>query len=619
MLAISKDLTLWLWRLLPANPILVRVVATGGKRVKHLWARVAYLAVLFFVMIIAKSGATGGGASDSLAELAKSSSRLFFFVSLAQLVLMSFIAPIFCAGAITQEKDANTFHILLTTPLTNGQIVLGSLFSRIYFVWVLLLSGLPIFCITMIYGGVTPAEVFQSVALAAATGLVTGSIAIMISFLKVGTRRTIFSFFVGIAVYLIGVAALGFSTRATLAEAPLGPPSLFFTEAQRMSWLAPFHPLLALLVVTGQTPPPDPAAVAAFGWPVRWLLAYPQYGYVAVMTAASIAMVFLSLLFVRSGAREGESRWLTRLAGKVTRSNGERRRKPRRVGSNPIAWREEYTRASAGGRSAMRWVFMAGGLIAGALFLAAAEFGWWGLQSAKPATIRFALTALIWIELTVILLVVTNTAASSLTREKESQTMELLTTTPLTSRYIVWGILQGLMWFIAPLLIVPALTLAAFVAVALLRGKAPAATIESVVLVPALITAFASLAAMIGLHFSLRMKKTVQAVMVSTVIVIGAAGVLWGCGGLVSGAGPIVSAVVMPFLPFPATQALMAPADVFSDDDASATASLAGETSVRLARMIFSIAAVAAYLVCTYVFYTWMVREYDMIVRRQSN
>lgn len=616
-MTIVGDLGLWFWRLLPANPILVRVVSTSGKRLRHLWARVAYLTALFLVMIIARwAGSASGG--ESLAELAKSSSNLFFAVSIAQLVLMSFIAPIFCAGAITQEKDANTFHILLTTPLSTGQIVLGSLFSRLYFVWVLLLSGLPIFCITMIYGGVTLAEVFQSAALAAATALVTGSIAIMISFLRVGTRRTIFAFFVGIAVYLIAVAALGFSSRGALAEAPLGTNTLFFVEARRMSWLAPFHPLLALFVVTGQTPPPDPAAVAHLGWPMRWLLACPQYGYLAVTSAASTLMILLSLVFVRRGSREGESHGIARLSDWLTRRSLERRRKPRRVGSNPIAWREEYTRASAGGRSVMRWVLMSAGLIAGAALLAAAEFGWWGLQNARPQTIRFALTALIWIELAVILLVVTNTAASSLTREKESQTMELLTTTPLTSRYIVWGILQGLMWFLAPLLMVPAVTLAAFVGSALLRGKPPAATIESVVLVPALITAFAAAAAMIGLHFSLRMKKTVQAVMFSTVIVVGAAGILWGCGGLIGGAGPVVAAVVLPFLPFPATQALMAPADLFGDA-ASSSSALAGELSLRLARIAFSVASIAAYLVATYVLYAWMVREYDMIVRRQSN
>jgi len=100
--------------------------------------------------------------SRALSELAKQSTQTFMYVSMVQLLLMSFIAPVFCAGAITQEKDANTYHILLTTPLSNAQIVLGSLFSRICFVWVLLLSGLPIFCITMLYGGVTTTEICES-------------------------------------------------------------------------------------------------------------------------------------------------------------------------------------------------------------------------------------------------------------------------------------------------------------------------------------------------------------------------------------------------------------------------------------------------------------------------
>ena len=185
-MGILRDICAWFWHLLPGNPILVRVVAMGSKRVRHLWARLAYLLVLFLVLLIMGSGLMQAGRESSLAELAKNSTQTFYSVSLVQLFLMSFIAPIFCAAAITQEKDANTYHILLTTPLTNGQIVLGSLFSRIFFVWVLLLSGLPIFCIMMIYGGVTTAEIFQSFGLAACTGLVTGSIAITISFLKVG-------------------------------------------------------------------------------------------------------------------------------------------------------------------------------------------------------------------------------------------------------------------------------------------------------------------------------------------------------------------------------------------------------------------------------------------------
>jgi ABC-type transport system involved in multi-copper enzyme maturation permease subunit len=611
-MGLLRDISLWLWRLLPANPILVRVVSGGGRRRRHMWARCLYLAVLFVVIIV-----VGGGmltTSGSLATLAKKSTQTFMWVSVVQLFLMAFIAPVFTAAAITQEKDANTYHILLTTPLTNGQIVLGSLMSRLYFVWVLLLSGLPIFCITMVYGGVTTAEVFQSFALAGCTGLVTGSLAITISVLRVGTRRTIFAFFLGVAVYLLAIGAFGYSHYGWLAEAPIG------TSQRAMSWVAPLHPFLALLVVTGQTPAPPPSDVYHYGWPWWWLLAYPQYGYLTLTTLASMIMILVSLFFVRRGAKEGEATIFTRIRDFFVRrpQNGQLRKKPRRVWRNPIAWREAATRASAGGRSTLRWAFAVGGIVAGVILLIAYLSNWWGLPTKALVTqSRSWLTAIVWIELAVILLLVTNTAATTLTREKESLTMELLLSTPLTSDYIIAGMLQGLVRFVVPLIAVPTLTLVLFVVADFFRspGRAAVAPLEAALLVPALMIAFAALAAMVGLQFSLLSKKTVQAVMISTAIVMGAAGLLWGCGMVMGQASPYVAGVVLPFTPFPAVQALIDPSSVF---DSTSTPSVADVTKVRVARFITSLISVAVYAAITYSLYKNMVRSFDMTVRRQS-
>src|SRR5208282_5878209 len=98
-------------------------------------------------------------------------------------------APVFTAGAITQEKDSQTYDILLSTPLSNGQIVLGSLLSRMFFIIALLISGIPIFATTQIFGGVAINSIVESFMIAAATAFVTGAIAIAIAVLKVGTRR----------------------------------------------------------------------------------------------------------------------------------------------------------------------------------------------------------------------------------------------------------------------------------------------------------------------------------------------------------------------------------------------------------------------------------------------
>ena len=613
-MGILRDIGAWLWHLLPGNPILVRVVAMGSKRVRHLWARLIYLSALFLVLLVMGSGMLQGGSEASLAELAKNSTQTFFWVSLVQLFLMSFIAPIFCAGAITQEKDANTYHILLTTPLSNAQIVLGSLFSRIFFVWVLLLSGLPIFCIMMIYGGVTTAEIFQSFGLAACTGLLTGSIAIAISFVKVGTRRTIFAFFAGIATYLLAVWAVGLSNFGQLREAPQGT----FLSGIRMSWLAPLHPFLSLLVVTGKTPAPAPEDVHHYGWPWGWMLAHPQYAYMLLTALASVVMILVSMFFVRSGSRQGETTLASRLRDVFAPDDaGERRRRPRRVWRNPIAWREAATRASAGGRSALKWLFIVGGIGAGFLLLVAHYSSWAPLSASQPAVTRHWLTVLTWIELAVILLVVTNTAAITLTREKETQTIELLLSTPLTSQYIVAGMLRGLVSFALPMIAVPTSTLVLFALGGLFSGgKLPGVVpVEAALLAPLLMVAYSAMAAMVGLQFSLISKKTVQAVMLSTAVVLGAAGLLFACGVAMKGAGPIAASVVLPFTPFPAMQALIDAQEAFNW---AGSASKVTMETARATCAIFALISAAAYLALTCSIYKNMVRGFDMTVRRQT-
>src|SRR5689334_15185573 len=196
----------YLWRLIPANPILLRVVEAGGKRRRDLFVRCGYLALLILVVIVALVGGSAG--TTNLSELAKVSASLFQRLSYLQLGLVALLSPIFTAGAITQEKDSQTYDILLATPLTNGQIVLGSLLSRVFFVVALLVSGVPIFSITQVFGGVAIRSIAMSFLIAAATAFVTGALAMAIAVFKVGTRRTIFSFYLFIVLYLVGLYLL---------------------------------------------------------------------------------------------------------------------------------------------------------------------------------------------------------------------------------------------------------------------------------------------------------------------------------------------------------------------------------------------------------------------------
>ena len=61
----------YFWRLIPANPILLRVVETAGKRRRDLFIRCGYLGLLVMLVVVSSLQGTGS-TRGSLADLAKS-------------------------------------------------------------------------------------------------------------------------------------------------------------------------------------------------------------------------------------------------------------------------------------------------------------------------------------------------------------------------------------------------------------------------------------------------------------------------------------------------------------------------------------------------------------------
>src|SRR5947207_10452993 len=94
----------YFWRLIPANPILVRVVQAGGKRKRDLLIRCAYLGILLFLVIFLLLQSAGNLASASLSDLSKQSSEIFYYMSYVQLGLVALLAPIFTAVGVSRVK-----------------------------------------------------------------------------------------------------------------------------------------------------------------------------------------------------------------------------------------------------------------------------------------------------------------------------------------------------------------------------------------------------------------------------------------------------------------------------------------------------------------------------------
>src|SRR6185369_7869904 len=142
-------------------------------------------------------------------------------------------------------------------------------------------------------------------------------------------------------------------------------------EKASTSWFTGIHPFLALWAILNDRAYKAPELTELpqnlRSWPVGWYLSNPTSFYIDFMFFLSLVLVTPSIVLLRRMAQSTLSLKQAVLQ-KLKLSKGEKRRKPRYVWQNPIAWREAKTKASAARASFLRYGFIAAGLI-GALSL----------------------------------------------------------------------------------------------------------------------------------------------------------------------------------------------------------------------------------------------------------
>lgn len=139
------------------NPVLQRELVVNLRMTRGFLLLFAYIAGLGLLVYAAWP------AEQTLdlarPEEAKKLVNLFF---LGQYLLVSLMAPSFAAGAITGEKERDSYEMLLASPLRPGAIVLGKLAASLTPLAELMICSLPIVMLCLPLGGVSPYEVFAA-------------------------------------------------------------------------------------------------------------------------------------------------------------------------------------------------------------------------------------------------------------------------------------------------------------------------------------------------------------------------------------------------------------------------------------------------------------------------
>ena len=601
----------WLSDLLPTNPIAVRIVAGGSKRSRHLLLRSGYLAVMVAILLL---GLLGG--DSTLKQLATKGAGAFWVVSFGQILLICVLTPIFMAGAIVQEASPRTWDILLTTPLSNVQIVLGNLFGRLFFVLALLLSTLPLFVLTQFFGGVPGASILTSYAIAASTALIVATTAVTLSVTRSAGKRAVFVFYAAVVMYLFvtyvadgavrGLAPIGVGTGATHTTlfTALNPFLALESALQSTSYVAYSRGSVPF-------PPFTPAYVA------------PAETYCVLCVGLSLAMMLWSTLRLRViGTRGPKVSWWKALLGTGPGAGGTR--ESRRVGANPIAWRERMLRTQSIGGLVGRWAFLALGACVGMVLCGLHQRG-----VISSTELRQALIGVVGAEIVVVLLTAVSVSATAVSREREDGTRDILLTTPIQAGPYLSGKLIGIVQFLVPMLAVPLVTLGSAAIYVFAGGfgasqgvvvteplgmgsiQLPLILPEGAILVAVDLVAATSLAIMVGLLWSLRTKGTIGSVM-AAVGVLGSLGLVVGVCATAFGKGiPFVGAAISAASPFNVLLATV-------DPGAWIGPSLANLPAARTSLFVGTIAAAVIYGTTCYFMHRTMRDSFMMTVRRLS-
>lgn len=87
---------------------------------------------------------------------------VFFTLVSIQIFVVIFMAPAFTSGAISGEKERQTFELLRTTLLSPRNYVIGKAISALSYVFLLLFSSIPLISMAFMMGGVSWVEVIIS-------------------------------------------------------------------------------------------------------------------------------------------------------------------------------------------------------------------------------------------------------------------------------------------------------------------------------------------------------------------------------------------------------------------------------------------------------------------------
>jgi ABC-type transport system involved in multi-copper enzyme maturation permease subunit len=175
------------WRAFRVNPVALKELRGRMRGARAFIVLGVYLALMSaFALLIYLAFNAGSRFGSSVAgEIGRA---LFLSVVAIELLLILFIAPALTSGAITGERERQTYDLLRTTLLTPPTFVMGKLESALAYLLLLLFAAVPLQSIAFLFGGVSEGEILLAFLILVVTALALGAIGI---FFSAAMQRTV--------------------------------------------------------------------------------------------------------------------------------------------------------------------------------------------------------------------------------------------------------------------------------------------------------------------------------------------------------------------------------------------------------------------------------------------
>jgi ABC-type transport system involved in multi-copper enzyme maturation permease subunit len=441
------------------------------------------LAVLFFVWL----AHVVDNPPQTLQDQAKLGATFFFSIIGTQLALVLLAAPAATAGSVCIDKARGTLTHLLVTDLSSSEIVLGKLAARLLPVLGLLLCALPVLALNTLLGGIDPEALASAFLITVGVAVLGCVLALVLSVWGRQTHEVLLLNYLLWTVYL-----LAYPICLVIAEEVFGVrtlPSILYRANPFWLAFAPYHSpgttgLLDALVFLGVCLALAAGLAAAAVWAVR-RVTVSQLGQAA-----------------RHARRPGWGFVFHRSVWALFSPS---------LNANPVLWREWHRKRPS------RWMLLiwlvyavlGGGWIALALVNDAVQVRRGGGPHDEMGILGVGLLVLVG------LLLVSVTASTSLAEERARGSLDVLLTTPLTTRSIVWGKWWGAFRTVPLLAVLPGVLAAGYTVL-----ERPAW--EALVLVP-LILAYGAAITSLGLAMATWVPRLGRAVAYTVIVYVLAA------------------------------------------------------------------------------------------------